>query len=193
MDVLISTGEQVSVALFAMLLKDAGIKARSLLGFQIPMLTNCAHCSARILSIDDKKLSSMLEDYDVLVAAGFQGCDEDHRVTTLGRGGSDTSAVAIAAALKAERCDIFTDVEGVYTTDPNICTQARKIDRIAYDEMLEMASMGAKVLQIRSVEFAKKIQCPCARTLHLQRRAWYNSLHGGSQYDGSGYGIRYCL
>ncbi len=160
MDVLISTGEQVSVALFSMLLKDAGINSRSLLGFQIPMLTNCAHCSARILSIDDEKLLAMLEDYDVLVAAGFQGCDEGQRVTTLGRGGSDTSAVALAAALKAERCDIFTDVEGVFTTDPNICSHAQKIDRIAYDEMLEMASMGAKVLQIRSVEFAKKYNVP---------------------------------
>lgn len=155
-DSLSSTGEQVSCALFAMLLKDQGIKARSLLGFQMPMRTDTAHMRARILDIDSGKMSEMLEEYDVLVAAGFQGISDENRITTLGRGGSDTSAVALAAALKADECEIYTDVDGVYTTDPNICSKARKMQAIAYDEMLELASMGAKVLQIRSVEFAKK-------------------------------------
>jgi len=160
MDVLISTGEQVSVSLFTMLCKDAGISARSLLGFQAPIRTDCSYGRARILHIDTDALKSMLQEHRVLVAAGFQGCDDGLRITTLGRGGSDTSAVALAAALQAEICEIYTDVDGVYTTDPNICSQARKLDRIAYDEMLEMASMGAKVLQIRSVEFAKKYNVP---------------------------------
>jgi len=160
MDVLLTTGEQASVALFSMLLKDAGIKARSILGFQAPIETNSAFGRARITRIDDARLKAMLREYDVLVAAGFQGWDASQRLTTLGRGGSDTSAVALAAALRAEECEIYTDVDGVYTTDPNICSQARKLPRIAYDEMLEMASMGAKVLQIRSVEFAKKYNVP---------------------------------
>ncbi|MFW5735355.1 MAG: aspartate kinase [Oceanidesulfovibrio sp.] len=159
-DVLVATGEQVSVALFAMLLKEAGWKARSILGFQMPMRTDTDYGKARILDIDSNQLEKYLESHDVLVAAGFQGCDDCQRITTLGRGGSDTSAVALAAALKAERCEIYTDVEGVYTTDPNLCSKARKLDRVAYDEMLEMASMGAKVLQIRSVEFAKKYYVP---------------------------------
>ncbi|GFM35573.1 aspartate kinase [Desulfovibrio psychrotolerans] len=158
-DALISTGEQVSVALFAMLMKDAGVKARSLLGFQIPMRTDNAFGKARILGIDNEKLTAMLEEYDVLSVAGFQGITDDNRITTLGRGGSDTSAVALAAALGCE-CEIYTDVDGVYTTDPNMCSTARKMDRVSYDEMLEMASMGAKVLQIRSVEFAKKYKVP---------------------------------
>ncbi|CCO24526.1 aspartate kinase [Maridesulfovibrio hydrothermalis] len=156
MDSLVSTGEQVSVALFAMLLKDRGIKARSLLGFQIPIKTNVAYTRARILDIDREQMNALLEDNDILVVAGFQGCNEGKRITTLGRGGSDTSAVAMAAAVDADICEIFTDVPGVFTTDPNICSQARKLDTVSYDEMLEMASMGAKVLQIRSVEFAKK-------------------------------------
>ncbi|MGE4553027.1 MAG: aspartate kinase [Desulfovibrionaceae bacterium] len=156
LDALVSTGEQVSVSLFAMLLKAEGVRARSLLGFQAPITTDCAFGRARILDIDAKKLTRMLDEYDVLVVAGFQGCDCGQRITTLGRGGSDTSAVALAAALQADVCEIYTDVPGVFTTDPNICSKARKMDRIAYDEMLEMASMGAKVLQIRSVEFAKK-------------------------------------
>jgi len=156
MDSLVSTGEQISVALFAMMAKDQGINCRSVLGFQIPIISDDSYGKARIKSIDDEKLVGMLEDYDVLVMAGFQGVDAHGRITTLGRGGSDTSAVAVAAALKAEMCEIYTDVPGVFTTDPNICTDAKKLDRIAYDEMLEMASMGAKVLQIRSVEFAKK-------------------------------------
>lgn len=155
-DSLVSTGEQVSCALFAMLLKQHGVKCRSVLGFQAPVQTDCAYGKARIVNIDENRLKEMLDEYDILVVAGFQGCDECGRITTLGRGGSDTSAVALAAAIKADVCEIYTDVPGVFTTDPNMCSEARKIDRIAYDEMLEMASMGAKVLQIRSVEFAKK-------------------------------------
>jgi len=159
-DSLVSTGEQVSIALFSMLLKDKGIKARSLLAWQIPLITDDAFMSARIHSIDGDFLKKQLEDYDVLVVAGFQGRTEDGRITTLGRGGSDTSAVALAAALDSCECEIYTDVNGVYTTDPNICSSARKIDKISYDEMLELASMGAKVLHIRSVEFAKKYKVP---------------------------------
>ncbi|AAS96389.1 aspartate kinase [Nitratidesulfovibrio vulgaris] len=159
-DALVVTGEQVSIALFSMLLKDSGIKARSFLGFQIPIVTSDTFGSARILSIDDSRLRAELETHDVLVVAGFQGCTADGRLTTLGRGGSDTSAVALAAALGSVECEIYTDVDGVYTTDPNLCSTARKLDRITYDEMLEMASMGAKVLQIRSVEFAKKYNVP---------------------------------
>ena len=156
LDSLVSTGEQISVALFAIMAKDEGIKCRSVLGFQVPIISNHSFGKARIESIDSEKLVAMLEDYDVLVVAGFQGVDVNDRITTLGRGGSDTSAVAVAAALQAEVCEIYTDVPGVFTTDPNMCAEARKLDRISYDEMLEMASMGAKVLQIRSVEFAKK-------------------------------------
>ena len=160
MDVLLTTGEQESVALFAMLLQDDGIRARSLLGFQVPILTDGDFGSARIHSIDAAMLRRELEKYDVLVMAGFQGCTADGRLTTLGRGGSDTSAVAVAAALGSVECHIYTDVDGVYTTDPRMCSEARKIERISYDEMLEMSSMGAKVLQIRSVEFAKKYKVP---------------------------------
>ncbi len=159
-DQLVSTGEQVSISLFTMLLKDAGIKARSLLGFQIPILTDDSHGNARILSIDSTAMYKHLETHDVLVVAGFQGCTAEKRITTLGRGGSDTSAVAVAAALNSAECEIYTDVEGVFTTDPNICSTARKMDKVSYDEMLEMASMGAKVLHIRSVEFAKKYKVP---------------------------------
>jgi aspartate kinase len=152
----VSTGEQISVALFAMMARDQGLRVRSLLGFQVPIVSTDAYGKARIESIDSEKLVKLLEEYDVLVLAGFQGVDDHGRITTLGRGGSDTSAVAVAAALSAEMCEIYTDVPGVFTTDPNICAEAKKLDRISYDEMLEMASMGAKVLQIRSVEFAKK-------------------------------------
>ncbi|WP_419787808.1 aspartate kinase [Pseudodesulfovibrio sp.] len=155
-DSMVSTGEQISCALFAMLLKQQGVKCRSVLGFQAPVQTDCSFGKARITNIDSQSLIDMLQEYDILVVAGFQGVTEDKRITTLGRGGSDTSAVAMAAALNAEVCEIYTDVTGVFTTDPNMCPDARKINRIAYDEMLEMASMGAKVLQIRSVEFAKK-------------------------------------
>ena len=161
LDSLVVTGEQVSISLFAMLLIDSGIKARSMLAYQIPILTDTCHVNARILDIDGHKLRALLAEYDVLVIAGFQGQTELGRITTLGRGGSDTSAVAIAASLSPDaECEIYTDVEGVYTTDPNICSKARKLDKVCYEEMLEMSSMGAKVLQIRSVEFAKKYNVP---------------------------------
>ena len=159
-DSLVSIGEQISVTLFAMLLNDAGVKARSVLAFQIPLITNDEYSEARIQSISSDWLRAELEKYDVLVVAGFQGVTKEGKITTLGRGGSDTSAVALAAALQAEECEIYTDVDGVYTTDPRVCSQARKMRTIAYDEMLEMASMGAKVLHIRSVEFAKKYKVP---------------------------------
>jgi aspartate kinase len=160
LDVLVTTGEQASVALFTMLAKEAGLRARSLLGHQIPITTNSNFTRARIMEIDAARIKAMLEDYDLLVVAGFQGVDCHGRVTTLGRGGSDTTGVALAAALDAEVCEIYTDVNGVYTTDPNLCRTARKLDRITYDEMLELSSQGAKVLQIRSVEFAKKFNVP---------------------------------
>ncbi|MDR0338922.1 MAG: aspartate kinase [Desulfovibrio sp.] len=159
-DALVATGEQVSVALFTMLLKDAGIKARSCNGQQLGIVTDATFSKARIRNINTDTIQCLLEEFDVLVVAGFQGVTDDGRVTTLGRGGSDTSAVALAAAAKADLCEIYTDVEGVFTTDPNICGKARKLDRVSYDEMLEMASMGAKVLEIRSVEFAKKFKVP---------------------------------
>ncbi len=160
LDTLLTTGEQESVALFSMLMQDAGLKVRSLLSHQIPILTDDDFGKARILSIDGPQIHKLLKKYDALIVPGFQGVTMDGRLTTLGRGGSDTSGVAIAAALNAERCDIFTDVDGVYTTDPRLCQNAKKISRISYDEMLEMSSMGAKVLQIRSVEFAKKYNVP---------------------------------
>lgn len=155
-DVLVASGEQVSIALLAMCLKSMGYKAKSYHGWQVPIITDSSSSKARIEEIDDKKTRADLKDGTIVVVAGFQGVDKDGNVTTLGRGGSDTSAVALAAALKADVCEIYTDVDGVYTTDPNICTDARKIEKISYDEMLELASLGAKVLQIRSVEFAKK-------------------------------------
>lgn len=155
-DVLVASGEQVSIALLSMCLKSMGYKAKSYHGWQVPIVTDSAYSKARIEKIDDKKMRSDLKDGTIVIVAGFQGIDKDGSVTTLGRGGSDTSAVALAAALKADVCEIYTDVDGVYTTDPNICDDARKIDKISYDEMLELASLGAKVLQIRSVEFAKK-------------------------------------
>lgn len=155
-DVLVASGEQVSIALLAMCLKSMGYKAKSYHGWQIPIITDNAFSKARIESIDDTKVRADLKDGSIVIVAGFQGVDKDGNITTLGRGGSDTSAVAVAAAFKADVCEIFTDVDGVYTTDPNICQDARKIEKVSYDEMLELASLGAKVLQIRSVEFAKK-------------------------------------
>ena len=155
-DVLVASGEQVSIALLAMCLKSMGYKAKSYHGWQVPIVTDNAYSKARIIEISDKKMRGDLNDGAIVVVAGFQGIEGEGSVTTLGRGGSDTSAVALAAALKADVCEIYTDVDGVYTTDPNICSDARKIDRISYEEMLELASLGAKVLQIRSVEFAKK-------------------------------------
>jgi aspartate kinase len=160
MDMLLSTGEQVTVSLFAMAVKQAGDDAVSFLGDQVKIKTDSVHTKARIESIDSEKILTELNQGRVVVIAGFQGVNEKGDITTLGRGGSDTTAVALAAALKADSCEIFTDVEGVYTTDPNICAKARKIDRISYDEMLELASLGAKVLDIRSVTLAKRYKVP---------------------------------
>lgn len=160
MDMLLSTGEQVTVSLFAMAVKQAGGDAVSFLGDQVKINTDSVHTKARIESIDSEKIMAELNQGRVVVIAGFQGVNEKGDITTLGRGGSDTTAVALAAALKADSCEIFTDVEGVYTTDPNICAKARKIDRISYDEMLELASLGAKVLDIRSVTLAKRYKVP---------------------------------
>ena len=160
MDVLVSTGEQVAIALLAMTLKSMGCDAKSYLGFQIKIATDSAFGKARITGIESEKMLEDLKNGRVVVVAGFQGVDESDNITTLGRGGSDTTAVAVAAAIRADVCEIYTDVDGVYTTDPSICSKARKLSRISYDEMLEMASLGAKVLQIRSVEFAKKYDVP---------------------------------
>ncbi|MBI5468191.1 MAG: aspartate kinase [Deltaproteobacteria bacterium] len=159
-DMVISTGEQVTVGLLALALNELGYRARSFLGHQVPIVTDSQFGSARIESIGAEKITAELDDGVIAVVAGFQGVDGDGNITTLGRGGSDTTAVALAAALKADLCEIYTDVEGVYTTDPNICQDARKLKKISYDEMLEMASLGAKVLQTRSVEFAKKYEVP---------------------------------
>jgi aspartate kinase len=159
-DVLVSTGEQVSVALLALAIHELGGQALSLLGHQIHVHTDSAHSRARIHRIDAERLSLALDRGEIPVVAGFQGVDDEGNITTLGRGGSDTSAVAVAAALRADVCEIYTDVDGVYTTDPGICPDARKIHRISYEEMLELASLGAKVLQIRSVEVASKYQVP---------------------------------
>jgi aspartate kinase len=155
-DVLVATGEQVTIGLLAMCLKAMGYKAKSYQGWQVPIVTDDTATKARIERIDDTRIRADLNEGTIVIVAGFQGIDAAGNVTTLGRGGSDTSAVALAAALTADVCEIYTDVDGVYTTDPNICKEARKMERISYDEMLELASLGAKVLQIRSVEFAKK-------------------------------------
>ncbi|GAN99872.1 MULTISPECIES: aspartate kinase [Komagataeibacter] len=155
-DTVVATGEQVTSGLLAIALQNLGVNARSWLGWQIPLRTDDAHGKARIASIDGANLISSMQAGQVPVVAGFQGIGPDGRITTLGRGGSDTSAVALAAALKADRCDIYTDVDGIYTTDPRIVTKARKLDKITYEEMLELASVGAKVLQTRSVELAMK-------------------------------------
>jgi aspartate kinase len=160
LDVIAATGEQVSSALTAMAIQAAGGNARSFLGHQLKMRTDRAYTKARILAIEGHGVLACLDEGNVAVCAGFQGIDDDGNITTLGRGGSDTSAVAIAAAIGADVCEIYTDVDGVYTTDPNVCSQARKIDRISYEEMLELASLGAKVLQIRSVEVAMKYNVP---------------------------------
>lgn len=159
-DAVVASGEQVTCGLLSMSLQQLGIKARSWLGWQIPIRTSATHSAARIEDIETSALAKDLSEGVVAVIAGFQGLGPDNRITTLGRGGSDTSAVAIAAALQASRCDIYTDVDGVYTTDPRIETKARKIDKIAYEEMLELASQGAKVLQTRSVQLAKVYGVP---------------------------------
>ncbi len=159
-DVLLSTGEQVTIALLSMALDAIDCPARSYTGAQVQVRTDSAHSKARIRDIDDARVRADLDAGRVVVVAGFQGIDEQGNITTLGRGGSDTSAVAMAAALKADECQIYTDVDGVYTTDPRIEPKARKLDRITFEEMLEMASLGSKVLQIRAVEFAGKYQVP---------------------------------
>ena len=156
LDVMVSTGEQVTVALLAMALMERNIKAKSYTGGQVRILTDSAHTKARILKIDEDKIRADLNSGHVVVVAGFQGVDEVNNITTLGRGGSDTTGVALAAALKADECQIYTDVDGIYTTDPRIVPEARKLTTITFEEMLEMASLGSKVLQIRSVEFAGK-------------------------------------
>ena len=156
LDVMVSTGEQVTIALMSMALMELGLKARSYTGAQVKILTDSAFNRARIVSIDEKRIRADLSDDSVVVVAGFQGVDESGNITTLGRGGSDTTAVALAAALRAEECQIYTDVDGVYTTDPRIVPEARRLKTITFEEMLEMASLGSKVLQIRSVEFAGK-------------------------------------
>jgi aspartate kinase len=160
MDVLVSTGEQVTIALLSMALHDRGCDAKSYTGSQIRMITDSAHGKARIRDIQCEGIHKDLEEGKVVVVAGFQGVDEHGNITTLGRGGSDTTAVAMAAALKADECQIYTDVDGVYTTDPRVEPKARKLDQITFEEMLEMASLGSKVLQIRSVEFAGKYNVP---------------------------------
>jgi len=159
-DALISTGEQVSMALLAITLNAMGVPSKSFLAPQIRIITDNAFAKARIQRVEIKRLRKELKAGIIPIVAGFQGMDKNGNITTLGRGGSDTTGVALAAALKADVCEIYTDVEGVYTTDPNICQEARKLSRITYDEMMEMASLGAKVLQIRSVEFAKKYNVP---------------------------------
>ena len=156
LDVIAATGEQVTIGLLSMALKEIGIDAVSYTGWQMPMITDSAHTKARIQSISDEKMRADLDAGRVVVVAGFQGIDETGSITTLGRGGSDTSAVAIAAALKADECQIYTDVDGVYTTDPRVVQEARRLKTITFEEMIEMASLGSKVLQIRSVEFAGK-------------------------------------
>ncbi|AOE86828.1 aspartate kinase [Pseudomonas sp. TCU-HL1] len=165
LDVMVSTGEQVTIALLAMALIKRGVPAVSYTGNQVRILTDSAHNKARILQIDDQKIRSDLKAGRVVVVAGFQGVDEHGNITTLGRGGSDTTGVALAAALKADECQIYTDVDGVYTTDPRVVPQAQRLDKITFEEMLEMASLGSKVLQIRSVEFAGKYNVPL-RVLH---------------------------
>jgi aspartate kinase len=160
MDMLLATGEQVTIALLAMALHGLGLKARSLTGPQVGMRTDTAHTKARIRRITAERVRHALDAGEIAVVAGFQGLSEEDEITTLGRGGSDLTAVALAAALAADVCEIYTDVDGVYTADPNVVPDARKLDRVAYDEMLEMASLGAKVLQSRSVEFAKKYAVP---------------------------------
>jgi aspartate kinase len=156
MDMLLATGEQVTIALLAMALQSLGLKARSLTGPQVGLRTDHGHTKARIVQITPERARAALDAGEIVVVAGFQGLSDTDEITTLGRGGSDLTAVALAAAVKADVCEIYTDVEGVYTADPNVVPDARKLPRVAYDEMLEMASLGAKVLQARSVEFAKK-------------------------------------
>jgi len=178
-DTIVSAGEQVTVGLLAIALQEIGVSARSWLGWQVPIRTDATHGAARIADIDATALNERLSQGQVAVVAGFQGIGPDGRIATLGRGGSDTSAVAVAAALGAERCDIYTDVDGVYTTDPRIVPKARKLDKISYEEMLEMASLGAKVLQTRSVELAM------VHGVRLQVRSSFDA-YDAPQGSGSG-------
>ncbi len=173
-DVLLATGEQVSIALLALALRERGVEARSFLGHQVRILTDSIHGSARIQTIDAAPVHDCLDRGEVVVVAGFQGVDQDGNIPTIGRGGSDLSAVAMAAAIKADACEIYSDVDGIYTTDPNICAKARKIDRISCEEMLELASLGAKVLQARSVEFAlkHKVAICCKSTFDEGSGSW---------------------
>lgn len=168
MDVLVSTGEQVTIALLSMALHKRGVAARSYTGGQVKILTDSSHMKARIQDIDTTKMRADLDEGKIVIVAGFQGADEEGNITTLGRGGSDTTGVALAAALKADECHIYTDVDGVYTTDPRVVEKARRMDKITFEEMLEMASLGSKVLQIRSVEFAGKYKVPL-RVLHSSK------------------------
>ena len=165
MDVMIATGEQVTIALLAIALNKIGVPAVSFTGAQVPIVTDSEHGKARILSIDETKVTAQLKAGKVVIVAGFQGVDEQGNITTLGRGGSDTTAVALAAALKADECQIYTDVDGVYTTDPRVVSRAQRLERITFEEMLEMASLGSNILQLRSVEFAGKYNVPL-RVLH---------------------------
>ncbi len=168
MDVLVSTGEQVTISLLSMALHKVGLPARSYTGSQVRILTDSAHTKARIQDIDTQKIRADLDEGRVVIVAGFQGVDEHGNITTLGRGGSDTTGVALAAALKADECHIYTDVDGVYTTDPRVVEKARRMDKVTFEEMLEMASLGSKVLQIRAVEFAGKYKVPL-RVLHSSK------------------------
>ena len=169
LDQMVSTGEQVTISMLAMALNSIGVEAKSYTGRQVGIKTDSAFTKARIESIDTDVMTKDLDAGRVLVVAGFQGFDAEGNTTTLGRGGSDTSGVAIAAALKADECQIYTDVDGVYTTDPRVAPKAKKVDRISFEEMLEMASLGSKVLQIRSVEFAGKYQVPLRVTTNHRR------------------------
>ena len=177
LDVLLATGEQTTAALLSIVLRSMEYPALSMLGYQAEVVTDHTFGNARILEIGASRIKDMLKKRNIVVVAGFQGCDTQGNITTLGRGGSDTSAVAIAAAIKADMCEIYTDVDGIYTADPNICKKARKIKEISYDEMLNMASLGAKVLQIRSVGFAKKYSIP----LHV--RSSFNEEEGTMVVD----------
>ena len=177
LDVLIATGEQTTAALLSITLQSMNYPAQSLLGYQAEVVTDHTFGNARILEIGANRIKELIKKRNIVVVAGFQGCDTQGNITTLGRGGSDTSAVAIAAAIKADICEIYTDVDGIYTADPNICKKARKIKEISYDEMLNMASLGAKVLQIRSVGFAKKYNIP----LHV--RSSFNEEEGTMVVD----------
>lgn len=182
-DVLLATGEQVSIALLALALRDKGLEARSFLGHQVKILTDSVHGSARIMTIDAAPVHECLQRGEVVVVAGFQGVDQDGNITTLGRGGSDLSAVAMAAAVGADACEIYSDVDGIYTTDPGMYAKARKIDRISCEEMLELASLGAKVLQARSVEFAlkHKVAICCKSTFSDGTGSWVMPVVSGME------------